>query len=110
MSHIHSRRRLLSSLAAGFSGITASGWFPLFAEQQLAPILLHLFDRRRNVTIEWGAMEFLLEAATRRTSAGKLKQWLLLLLRVLAIAALVMALARDGARSADVARELVRQP
>lgn len=60
----------------------------------LAPIVLHLFDRRRNVTIEWGAMEFLLEAATRRTSARKLKQWLLLLLRVLAIAALVMALAR----------------
>lgn len=60
----------------------------------LAPILLHLFDRRRNVTIEWGAMEFLLEAATRRTSARKLKQWLLLALRVLAIAALIFALAR----------------
>ena len=35
MSHIYSRRRLLSSLAAGFGGISASGWFPLFAEQQL---------------------------------------------------------------------------
>lgn len=60
----------------------------------LAPLLLHLFDRRRNVTIEWGAMDFLLEAATRRTSARRLKQWLLLLLRVLAVAALVMALTR----------------
>ena len=60
----------------------------------LAPILLHLFDRRRNVTIEWGAMEFLVDAATRRTSARKLKQWLLLALRVLAIAALIFALAR----------------
>ncbi len=58
------------------------------------PILLHLFDRRRNVVIEWGAMQFLMEAATRRTNARRLKQWLLLLLRVLAIAALVMALAR----------------
>jgi len=59
-----------------------------------APILLHLFDRRRNVTIKWGAMEFLLEASTRKTSARKLKQWLLLLLRVLAVATLVLALAR----------------
>lgn len=59
-----------------------------------APILLHLFDRRRHVVIEWGAMQFLLEAATRRTNARRLKQWLLLLLRVLAVAALVFALAR----------------
>lgn len=71
-----------------------SGTFLVALPLALAPILLHLFDRRRNVTIEWGAMEFLLEAATRRTSARKLKQRLLLLLRVLAIAALVMALAR----------------
>ncbi|NQV24195.1 MAG: BatA domain-containing protein [Rhodopirellula sp.] len=59
-----------------------------------APILLHLFDRRRNVVIEWGAMQFLMEAATRRTSARKLKQWILLLLRVLAVAALVLSLAQ----------------
>lgn len=59
-----------------------------------APLLLHLFDRRRNAVIEWGAMQFLMEASTQKTSARKLKQWLLLLLRVLAIVALVMALAR----------------
>jgi len=59
-----------------------------------APILLHLLDRRRNVVIEWGAMQFLMEAATRRTSARKLKQWLLLLLRVLAVALLVLSLAQ----------------
>ena len=74
----------------GFLSITFLVALPL----ALAPILLHLFDRRRNVTIEWGAMEFLLQAATRRTSARKLKQWLLLALRVLAIVALVLALAR----------------
>lgn len=59
-----------------------------------APLVLHLFDRRRNVVIEWGAMQFLLEAATRRTSARKFKQWLLLLLRMLTLAALILALAR----------------
>jgi hypothetical protein len=74
----------------GFLSITFLVALPL----ALAPILLHLFDRRRNVTIEWGAMEFLRDAATRRTSARKIKQWLLLALRVLAIAALVLALAR----------------
>jgi len=59
-----------------------------------APILLHLFDRQRNVVIEWGAMQFLVEAARRRQSARRLQQWLLLLLRTLAIFCLVMALAR----------------
>lgn len=31
-----SRRQLLGSLAAGFGGVCASGWFPLFAQEQLA--------------------------------------------------------------------------
>lgn len=59
-----------------------------------SPVLLHLFDRRRKVMIEWGAMQFLEEASTQRTSARRLKQWLLLALRMLAVAALVLALAR----------------
>ena len=74
----------------GFLSIAFLAALPLAA----APILLHFFDRRRNVVIEWGAMQFLMEAATRQTSARKLKQWILLLMRVLAIAALVFALAR----------------
>lgn len=60
----------------------------------LTPVVLHLFDRRRSVTIEWGAMQFLEEATTQRTSARRLKQWLLLALRMLAVSALVLALAR----------------
>jgi hypothetical protein len=73
-----------------FGSIAFLAALPLAA----APILLHLFDRRRQIVIEWGAMQFLMEAATRRTSARRLKQWLLLLLRVLAIASLVFALSR----------------
>ena len=60
----------------------------------LAPLVLHLFDRRRKVAIEWGAMQFLVEATTQRTNARRVRHWLLLLLRMLAVAALVMALAR----------------
>ncbi len=71
-----------------------STFFLLALPLALAPVLLHLFDRRRNVTVEWGAMQFLVEATTQRTSARKLKQWLLLALRMLAVAALVLALAR----------------
>lgn len=58
------------------------------------PVVLHLFDRRRNVVIEWGAMQFLQEAAAEKTSARKLKQWLLVLLRVLTLIVLILALAR----------------
>lgn len=58
------------------------------------PLVLHLFDRRRNIVIEWGAMEFLLQAATRRTNFRKLRDRLLLLLRILAILLLVLALAQ----------------
>ncbi len=73
-----------------FVGVAFLFALPLVA----APLLLHLFDRRRNEVIQWGAMQFLMEASTRKTSARRLKQWLLLLLRCLALAALVLALAR----------------
>jgi hypothetical protein len=64
-----------------------------------APILLHLFDRQRKIVIEWGAMQFLAEAIRRRTRARRLQQWLLLLLRVMAITCLVLALARPMVRT-----------
>ena len=73
-----------------FLGIAFLFALPLAA----APLLLHLMDRRRNVVIDWGAMDFLLAASTRQTSARRLKQWALLLLRILAIGALILALAR----------------
>ena len=74
----------------GFESIIFLTALPLAA----VPLLLHFFDRRRAVVIEWGAMQFLQEAATRRTSARRLKEWLLLLLRIAALAVLIMALAQ----------------
>ena len=60
-----------------------------------APLVLHLVDRRRTVPIGWGAMPFLRDAvANQSRSSRRLRQWLLLLLRTLAVVALVLALAR----------------
>ncbi|MGB7342977.1 MAG: BatA domain-containing protein [Pirellulaceae bacterium] len=73
-----------------FLGVAFLFALPLVA----APLILHLLDRRRNVAIEWGAMEFLVAASARKSSTRRLKQWLLLLLRMLAVAALIFALAR----------------
>lgn len=73
-----------------FLGVAFLFAIPLAA----APLILHLLDRRRNVAIQWGAMEFLIAASARKSSTRRLKQWALLLLRMLAIAALIFALAR----------------
>ena len=60
-------------------------------------LVLHLFDRRRNVAIDWERVQ-LQEASTRRTRSRRLQHWLLLALRVLAVAALVLGFARPLVR------------
>lgn len=58
------------------------------------PIVLHLLNRARYRRVEWGAMMFLQDTVTRQLDRSKLAQWLLLALRVLAIALIAIALAR----------------
>ena len=58
------------------------------------PAIIHLVGKRRAAVVKFPAFE-LLQAVTQRLARWeKLRQWLLLLLRTLAIAALVFALAR----------------
>lgn len=64
------------------------------------PILIHLINQRRFQNIDWGAMRFLLEANRMSRGFARIRQWLILLLRTLAIAALVLAVARPLARGA----------
>ncbi len=64
------------------------------------PIVLHLLNRARYRRVEWGAMLFLEDTATRQLNRSKLAQWLLLMLRVLAIAMIALALARPVTRRA----------
>jgi hypothetical protein len=58
------------------------------------PILIHLINQRRFQTIHWGAMMFLLAANRMSRGYAKLRQWLILLFRTLAIAGLIVGVAR----------------
>src|SRR5437764_7599660 len=60
----------------------------------LAPIIIHLVNRMRHRTVHWAAMRFLLSATQSSTSHAKLRQFIILAMRVLAIAALVIFIAR----------------
>ncbi|MDA0588630.1 MAG: BatA domain-containing protein [Planctomycetota bacterium] len=58
------------------------------------PIIIHLLNRRRFRTIEWGAMDFLRQAMQRNRRAVQLRDLIVLVLRCLAVAAFGVALAR----------------
>lgn len=68
-----------------------------------APLLLHWFDRHRNVTLSWGAMQFLMEALQHQSRARRLQEWWLLVMRMLAIVCLILALARPLAQTSWLA-------
>ena len=58
------------------------------------PVLIHFFSRKQRTPIRWGAMEFLLASATPRRRFLRLRDLLLLLLRIAIVLALVGALAQ----------------
>ncbi|MGE3173343.1 MAG: BatA domain-containing protein [Planctomycetota bacterium] len=58
------------------------------------PILIHLLNRRRFQTVRWAAMEQLLAALKRNRKRLRMEQWLVLLLRTLAVALLALLVAR----------------
>jgi len=60
----------------------------------LLPVIIHLINRLRHRPQPWAAMQFLLAANRSSTSQAKLKQFLILLLRTLAVLALVLFLGR----------------
>lgn len=60
----------------------------------LVPVLIHLFNRLRHRPMPWAAMMFLRSATRKSTRYARLRQWLVLLLRVLAVLGLVVALSR----------------
>lgn len=60
----------------------------------LLPPLIHLLNRREPKPVTFAAMEFLRRAHQRTARRVKLKQWLLIALRALLLAALAVAMAR----------------
>lgn len=58
------------------------------------PIVIHLIHRRRQRVIEWGAMRFLLARTRLSRGLQKLRHFLILACRVLAVGALVFAIGR----------------
>lgn len=60
------------------------------------PIVLHLFYRARYKPLPWAPMHFLRQAIEQTSRRLRFQEWLLLLLRCLAILLLALALARPG--------------
>ncbi len=58
------------------------------------PIIIHLINQRRYQTVRWGAMMFLLTANRMARGFARLRQWLIMALRMAAIAGLIFAISR----------------
>lgn len=58
------------------------------------PIVIHLLNRRRYHRVPWAAMEYLLAAMKRNRKRLRMEQWLVLLLRTLAVLLLVGLVSR----------------
>lgn len=64
------------------------------------PIMLHLFGQKQPKLIDFPAMRFVVQTAREQSSSWQLRHFLLLLLRILLLAALAFALARPRVHSA----------
>lgn len=58
------------------------------------PIIIHLINQRRYQTVRWGAMMFLLAANRMSRGYARIRQWLILAARTLAVAGLIFAVSR----------------
>jgi len=68
-----------------------------------APILIHLLARRRFKRVRWAAMEFLLDADRRNRRRVRLEEWILLVLRCLAVFLIGILVARPFVSPANIA-------
>ena len=58
------------------------------------PIIIHLINQRRYQTMRWAAMMFLLAANRMSRGYARLRQWLIMAMRMAAIAGLIFAVSR----------------
>jgi hypothetical protein len=73
-------------------------WLLLGALGATVPVLIHLFGRRRARRVRFPSLMLLRATQRRQRSLVRLRHWLVLLLRVLAVILLAMAMARPIVR------------
>lgn len=69
-------------------------WLLLALPLVALPVIIHLINQQRFQSVEWAAMMFLLSAKALSRGSSRLRQWLILLLRMLAVAAVILAVSR----------------
>jgi len=62
------------------------------------PLIIHLINQRRYQTVPWGGMMFLLAARALSSGYSRLRHWLIMLLRMLVVAAVILAIGRPLSR------------
>ncbi len=72
----------------------ASGAFLFGLFGALGPLVIHLLNRRRQVRIDWAAMDLLLQAIRQQRRRIQIRDIILLLLRTAAIVLFILAMAR----------------
>ncbi len=77
-------------IAFGFGNLLMLGWLAAAA----APILIHLWNKRKYREAPWAAIEYLLAAMRKNSRRMRLEQWLLLAVRTLIIVLVVLAVAQ----------------
>ncbi len=75
-----------------------------------SPIVIHILSKRRYRRIRWAAMEFLLEAQKKNRRRVRLEQFILLLLRCLAVFLIALMLMRPFVRPGAFASILGASP
>ena len=86
---------------------------PLFLVGLLAaalPLAVHLFNRKKAVRRPFPAMTFLLQSNTRTARSAKVRQWMLMALRMGALALLAMAMAKPFCLDAQGISQDARMP
>jgi len=76
-------------LAFGFGNLAMLGWLAVAA----APLVIHLWNRRKYRETSWAAIDFLLAAMRRNARRIQIEHWLLLLIRTAIIVLIVLAVA-----------------
>jgi hypothetical protein len=95
----------MAFLTSLFTSWLTSPWLLLAGALAISvPIIIHLLNKRRFRTVDWAAMDFLIEADRKNRRRVRLENLLLLLLRCLAVLLVGLLLARPFLRPSFASR------